>query len=108
MADWSKTMQRKQPTEGYQPGAGCAGPDGRERPKWRLEGWVRELTDREVGAVGRIAIGVRLPADLRTVDGLADECSALWPCASLPWEPERGWDPGCPGFCPLASEARWS
>ena len=102
-------MQRKQPTEeGSRPETAGGNPAAWERPRWRLEGWIRELTDEESGAVGRIAIGVRMPSDLAVVDGLADECCASWPCAELPWMPERGWDPGCPGFCPLASEARWS
>ena len=98
-------MQRKQPTGWASPGAV---PEGWERPRWRLEGWARELTDEEAGAVGRIAVGVREPCDLEAVSALADECHELWPCAELPWEAGLGWHPGCPGFCLLESEARWS
>ena len=101
-------MQHREPTMEPRPETGRGAPPGEKRPRWRLEGWIRELTDAEAGAVARIAIGVRMDVDLRAVDALAAECAELWPCAELPWMPERGWDPGCPGFCLLASEARWS
>lgn len=73
--------------------------------RWRLEGWLRELTGREIGALRRSAPGGWTADDKHVVEGLCEECG----CECCMTEPDgllaehmAGDALPCPGFCIMA------